>query len=84
VELFFYRNTDKREVDLVIESASGDVVGIEAKSAATVTASDTRGMRLLHDKLGARFKAGIVIYAGEHTLSIGERIWAVPISGLWR
>ena len=27
VELFFYRDTDKREVDLVIESASGDVVG---------------------------------------------------------
>jgi predicted AAA+ superfamily ATPase len=84
VELFFYRDTDKREVDLVIESVSGDIIGIEAKSAATVTASDTRGLRLLHDKLGARFKAGIVIYSGEHTVSVGERIWAVPLSGLWQ
>jgi predicted AAA+ superfamily ATPase len=84
VELFFYRDTDKREVDLVIESVSGDIVGIEAKSAATVTPSDTRGLRLLHDKLGARFKAGIVIYSGEHTFAVGDRIWAVPLSGLWQ
>lgn len=84
VELFFYRDTDKREVDLVIESTSGDVVGIEAKSAATVGASDTRGLRLLRDKFGARFKAGIVVYSGEHTLPFGDRIWAVPVSGLWQ
>jgi predicted AAA+ superfamily ATPase len=84
VELFFYRDTDKREVDLVIESASGEVVGIEAKAAATATASDARGLRLLRDKLGARFKTGIIVYSGEHTLPIGERIWAVPISGLWQ
>jgi uncharacterized protein len=84
VELFFYRDTDKREVDLLIESPSGDVVGIEAKSAATATASDTHGLHLLRDKLGTRFKAGIVVYSGEHTLPLGERIWAVPISGLWQ
>ncbi|HYM55588.1 MAG TPA: ATP-binding protein [Solirubrobacteraceae bacterium] len=84
VELFFYRDTDKREVDLVIESASGDIVGIEAKSAATATASDARGLRLLRDKLGPRFKAGIIVYSGEHTLPVGDQIWAMPISGLWQ
>jgi predicted AAA+ superfamily ATPase len=84
VELFFYRDTEKREVDLVIESASGDVAAIEAKSTATVNASDARGMRLLRDKLGARFKTGIIVYCGEHTLPVSERIWAVPISGLWQ
>ena len=84
VELFFYRDTEKREVDLVVESASGDVVAIEAKSAAVTTASDVRGLRVLRDKLGERFKAGVVVYSGEHTLPIEDRIWAVPISGLWR
>jgi len=84
VELFFYRDADKREVDLVIESASGEVVGVEAKAAATVAASDARGLRLLRDKLGARFKTGIIVYSGEHTLPLGERLWAVPISGLWQ
>ncbi|HEY4811953.1 MAG TPA: ATP-binding protein [Solirubrobacteraceae bacterium] len=83
VELFFYRDTDKREVDLVIESAAGDVVGIETKCAASVTAADASGLRLLRDKLAFRFKAGIVIYSGEHTVALGERIWAMPVSGLW-
>ena len=84
VEVFFYRDTEKREVDLVIESASGDVAAIEAKSAAVVTASDARGLRLLRDKLGQRFKSGVVVYSGEHTLPIDDRIWAQPISGLWQ
>lgn len=84
VELFFYRDTEKREVDLVIESASGDLAAVEVKSAATVDASDTRGLRLLRDKLGPRFKAGVIIYSGEHTLPIGDRIWAMPVYGLWR
>jgi hypothetical protein len=83
VELF-YRDTDKREVGLVVESASGDIVGIEAKSASSATASDARGLRLLRDKLGARFKAGVIVYSGAHTLPVDERIWAMPISGLWR
>jgi uncharacterized protein len=83
VELFFYRDTEKREVDFVIESASGDIVGLEAKSAATASTSDARGLSLLREKLGTRFKSGIIVYSGEHTLPIGERIWAVPISGLW-
>ncbi len=84
VELFFYRDAEKREVDLVIESSSGDVVGIEVKSAATAGSSDAHGLRLLRDKLGSRFKAGVVIYSGEHTLPVDDRIWAVPISGLWQ
>ena len=84
VELYFYRDSDKREVDLVVESASGDVVAIEAKAAAATTASDLRGLRVLRDKLGERFKTGIVVYSGEHTLPIDDRIWAVPISGLWK
>ena len=63
VELFFYRDTEKREVDVVIESAAGDVAAIETKAAASVTNSDIRGLELLRAKLGARFKAGIVVYS---------------------
>lgn len=84
VELFFYRDTEKHEVDVVLEAASGEVVGIEAKSTATVDTADARGLRLLRDRLGTRFKAGAIVYCGEHTLPIDERIWAVPISGLWQ
>jgi len=68
VEVFFYRDTEMREVDLIIESASSDVVAIEAKAASIATASDARGLRLLRDKLGHHFKTGVVVYSGAHTL----------------
>ncbi|MGA9876174.1 MAG: hypothetical protein WBQ21_10220 [Solirubrobacteraceae bacterium] len=56
-------------------------MGIEAKAAATISSLDTRELRLLLDKLGARFKASIINYPGAHTLPFGEQIWAVPVSG---
>lgn len=83
VELFFYRDAQQREVDVVIESAAGDVAGVEIKAAATVDRHDTRGLRYLRDKLGDRFKAGIVLHTGANTLTLDDRIHAVPLQGLW-
>jgi len=83
VELYFYRDTEKREVDVVIESLSGDVAAIETKAATSVTSTDVRGLELLRLKLGPRFKAGVIVYAGENTLRLSDRIWAMPLPGLW-
>jgi predicted AAA+ superfamily ATPase len=83
VRLFFYRDHDQREIDLVIESANGDVAGVEVKAAASVDAADTKGLRFLRDKLGHRFKGGAVVYSGAHTLALGDRLSAVPLAGLW-
>ncbi len=82
-ELYFYRDVRQREVDIVIESVTGDIAGVEVKAAASVGRSDSAGLRFLRDKLGARFSAGVVLYAGSNTLEIEERIWAVPLAGLW-
>jgi len=30
-----------------------------------------------------RFKNGIVIYSGEQTIPLGNRLWAVPYAELW-
>jgi predicted AAA+ superfamily ATPase len=83
VRLFFYRDHDQREVDVVIESATGDVAGVEVKATASTTPSDGKGLRFLRDKLGDRFTAGVVLYAGAHTVAMGDRLWAVPLAGLW-
>ncbi len=82
-ELFFYRDARQREVDIVIESVAGDVAGVEVKAAASVDRSDSSGLRFLRDELGERFAAGVVLYAGSATLELDERIWAVPLAGLW-
>lgn len=79
---YHYRQRDE-EVDLVLESRSGHIAAIEVKAAASVSSSDRRPLEKLRAALGARFKAGIVLYTGAHTVPLGDRLWAVPISGLW-
>jgi predicted AAA+ superfamily ATPase len=82
-ELFFYRDARQREVDIVIESVTGDVAGVEVKAAASVDRSDSAGLRFLRDELNSRFTAGVILYAGSNTLELDDRIWAVPLAGLW-
>ena len=83
VQLFHYRDRDQVEVDMVLEHAAGTVIGIEVKAAETVRAEDFRGLRHLSNRLGDRFRAGIVLYAGEQQLSFGDRLTALPMAALW-
>jgi predicted AAA+ superfamily ATPase len=78
-----YRDRDGREVDVVLERRDGSVVGIEVKSSASASSSDFRGLRQLRDKLGDRFKAGVLLYTGPSTVPFSDRLAAVPLIGLW-
>jgi hypothetical protein len=42
-----------------------------------------RGLRHLANRLGDRFRAGIVLYAGKQQLSFGDRLTALPMAALW-
>ena len=81
--LFHYRDQQQREVDVVLELGSGEVAGVEIKTTAGVRAKDFAGLRYLRDKLGTRFRAGVVLYSGRQTLNFGDRLTAVPLCGLW-
>jgi uncharacterized protein len=83
VQLFHYRDRDQVEVDMVLEHAAGTVIGIEVKAAETVRPEDFRGLRHLAKRLGDRFRAGMVLYAGEQQLSFGDRLTALPMAALW-
>lgn len=80
--LYHYQR-DREDVDVVLENNRGDIVGVEIKAAATLRASDWKWLKKLADARGESFKAGIVVYAGEQTIPLGGRLWAVPYSGLW-
>lgn len=82
-EFSHFRDKEHNEVDIVIEDDSRGVVGIEVKASATVTPADLKGMRLLAEATGKRFRCGILLYDGKATLPLGERLWAAPISSLW-
>lgn len=84
VRLHHFRTAGGREVDLVVEAADGRVAAIEAKLGASPSAGDFRGLAYLRDKLGDRFAGGVVIGTGADTLPFGDRLWSVPVAGLWR
>ncbi len=71
------------DIDIVLESQSGDLAAIEVKARASIRERDWRVIKKLRDRRSDRFKAGVLLYTGSQTIPLGERIWAVPISGLW-
>lgn len=85
VGAFHLRDANQsREIDLVLESAAGQIVAIEIKAADTVIARDVRHLTWLRDQLGDRFRRGVVLHAGATTYPLGDRIWAMPIAAIWR
>jgi len=83
LRFFHFRDQRGNEVDLVIEHAAGDVVGIEVKSGATPRPADAAGLMLLRDRLDQRFRCGVVLHTGPDTIPLSDRIWAIPLAGVW-
>jgi uncharacterized protein len=82
-QLHYYRDADKLEVDIVVENAAGEVLGIEVKANASVRPGDLKGLRKLAQLAGPAFKAGVVLYDGTQVLPLGEGLWAMPLPSLW-
>ena len=82
--LHHYRDKDQDEVDIVVEDEHGAMVGIEVKASATVFASDFKGIRKLSNICGDDLKLGVVLYDGTTIVPFGDRLFAAPISCLWR
>lgn len=78
-----FRTQTGQEVDVVLETADGKLVGVEVKAAGTVTEGAFKGLWRLREETGERFRRGIVLYCGEQTVSFGEDLIAAPVSALW-
>ena len=83
VFLHHFRDKDGHEVDLVLESARGEIAGIEVKASATVHPRDFKGLRRLKQLTGDRFACGVILYVGRATHSFGDGLWALPVDALW-
>ena len=81
--MFHFRDRSGHEVDFVLERR-GRLVGLEVKSATSVDRGDARSLMWLRDQLGDAFHLGVVLYTGKLPFRIGDRLWALPISTLWR
>ena len=83
-QMFHFRTQAGQEVDIVLEDRSGNLVGIEVKASATVHAHDFKGLRVLSEATGERFRKGIVLHAGTEIVPFGESLAALPAQLLWQ
>jgi uncharacterized protein len=77
------RDRDQHQIDAVLEDNAGSIVGVEVKASETVRSEDFRGLRLMRDRLGSRFRAGFVLCCGPESLPFGDGLTCLPIPALW-
>lgn len=78
--LYFWNIQSRHEVDFVIE-AGNSCVAIEVKAAERWDSKNLSGLKAFVSATPS-CKAGILAYNGVDTISLGNKLWAVPISRL--
>ena len=83
-ELYHYRDREKREIDFIIQDNENNIYGIEVKSGSSVTKDQFKHLKWFKENL-AKNKSftGVVLYTGEHVVSFGENMLAIPMNNLW-
>ena len=72
------KNTD-HEIDLIVEGEGLRVVAIEVKLSSTVTDSDVRHLNWLHETIGDRLAARVVVYTGKYAYRRADGVLVVPL-----
>ena len=74
---YYYRDLDKKEVDLIIEE-SGTLYPIEFKKTATPSKTASKNFTLL-EKLGKNVGHGAVICFAENDVPLSRDVTAIPV-----
>ena len=85
IEIYHFRDQQKKEVDFVLESSSGDIVALEIKSGSNIKSEHFKGLVALAKTMkNINFK-GIVLYGGDQILPYkvdDYQFWAIPLKVL--
>lgn len=73
------RNTE-HEIDLIVEGEERDVVAIEVKLANAVETADVRHLNWLHETIGDRLAARVVLYSGRYAYRRPDGVLVVPLA----
>jgi uncharacterized protein len=82
VTLSHWHDANDREIDVIVESGAGNLVGIEVKAAIDVDDGDFRHLTYMRDRR-PNFVAGVVLHCGDRVRRFGDRLFAMPVSTLW-
>jgi predicted AAA+ superfamily ATPase len=81
--IYHYRDQKKREIDFILESDDGALVGIEVKAGSAVRTDDFKYLNWFRDNLAkGRPFTGVVLHSGRAVARFGEGNLAVPLSAL--
>jgi len=77
VNLMFWNIQGRYEVDFVLEYGQ-KLIAVEIKSGSRWTQNDLSGLKKFLSK-NPSCKTAILAYNGEHTVKLGDRLWALPL-----
>jgi predicted AAA+ superfamily ATPase len=83
--LSHYRDSEKREIDFLIENEDNDLLAIEIKSGSAVSKDSFKHIVWFRERMKKRFNrfVGVVLYTGDCLLPFGENLFAAPMDVLW-
>ena len=82
VGMYHFRDRNQHEVDIVLERANGNIIGVEVKASASVNPQDFRDLSVLAEFSSKAFEQGVLFYTGQEILPFkhGElTFYALPI-----
>ncbi|MEY3002012.1 MAG: hypothetical protein RLZZ428_387, partial [Pseudomonadota bacterium] len=85
VEIFHFRDQQKKEVDFVLEASNGDIVALEIKSGSNLKSEHFKGLGALANTMNGKNFKGIVLYGGDQILPFKfeeYQFWAIPLTAL--
>jgi predicted AAA+ superfamily ATPase len=73
IQMYYYRDYQHSEIDIILEGPGGKLVAIEIKSSETVSPDDAKSLKAFQEMAKEKFVQGILLYAGTTHLSFGEK-----------
>ena len=72
VQIYHFRDLKKKEVDLIVENRSGNVIAIEVKAKAIIKSNDLKGLVKFAKESQKRFLRGYIFYGGDEIIPIAQ------------
>ncbi|WP_456443291.1 ATP-binding protein [Caldithrix abyssi] len=79
-ELYYFRTAAGKEVDFILETNNGQLIGIEIKLKETIQSKDFDGLRELMNLTNGQFKAGYVLSLSKEVVPFGNNLFTLPLS----
>jgi predicted AAA+ superfamily ATPase len=78
-QFYYWRTASGQEVDIVLEDASGHLVGVEVKASSTLAGGDVCGLQALAGAAGKRWIRGVVLYTGTEVIPFASNLHGMPM-----